>query len=168
MGFAYANALVLVLFDGLLFVVLTITGLRKMIFEAIPKPVKAAISAGIGLFIAFLGLQNAGIVVDSGDTLVDMHSFNIVFNKTTWAELMPIIVAILAILMIAVMYKRKLKGAICAVLRSDRCFDPRMCDGCGIGLRRYFDDQRRKGYRLGRSVNGGSRILDDGNDAVYL
>lgn len=112
LGFSYANALVLVLFDGLLFIGLTVTGLRKTIFEAIPKPVKAAISAGIGLFIAFLGMQNAGIVVNSDSTLVDLHSFNIVFGNATWAELMPVIVTILAVLLIAILYKRKVKGAV--------------------------------------------------------
>ena len=52
-GLSYANALVLVLVDGIIFVLLTVTGLRKMIFDAIPAAVKTAISAGIGLFIAF-------------------------------------------------------------------------------------------------------------------
>ena len=58
-GFTYANALVLVLADGLVFILLTVTGLRKRIFLAIPESVRTAISVGIGLFIAFLGLQNS-------------------------------------------------------------------------------------------------------------
>ena len=53
LGFSYANALVFVLIDGLIFIMLTATGLRKIIFDAIPPVVKAAIPAGIGLFIAF-------------------------------------------------------------------------------------------------------------------
>ena len=61
-GFTYANALVFVLVDGLIFILLTITGLRKKIFTAIPDAVRKAIPAGIGLFIAFLGLQNVGLV----------------------------------------------------------------------------------------------------------
>lgn len=112
LGFSYANALVLVLFDGLLFVILTVTGLRSIIFNAIPKPVKAAISAGIGLFIAFLGMQNAGIVVNNDSTLVDLHSFNLFFGNTTWPELMPIIVAILAVFLISILSKLKVKGAV--------------------------------------------------------
>lgn len=112
LGFSYANALVLVLFDGLLFILLTVTGLRKIIFNAIPKAVKGAIAAGIGLFIAFLGLQNAGIVVDDAATLVNLHSFNIFFGGTVWPELMPILVTILAVLAIAIMSKRKVKGAV--------------------------------------------------------
>ena len=63
LGFSYANALVFVLIDGLIFVLLTATGLRKIIFEAIPPVVKTAIPAGIGLFIAFLGLQDAKLVI---------------------------------------------------------------------------------------------------------
>ncbi len=59
MGFTYANALVMVLVDGIVFLLLTVTGLRRLIFDAIPKAVKAAIAPGIGLFIAFLGLQNS-------------------------------------------------------------------------------------------------------------
>ncbi len=112
LGFSYANALVLVLFDGLLFIVLTVTGLRKMIFEAIPKAVKAAISAGIGLFIAFLGMQNAGLVVDDGATLVNLHSFNIFLGGVTWAEIMPILVTIFAVFIIAILSKRKVKGSV--------------------------------------------------------
>ena len=112
LGFSYANALVLVLFDGLLFVVLTVTGLRRTIFDAIPKPVKAAISAGIGLFIAFLGMQNAGIVINNDSTLVDLHSFNLFFGNATWPELMPVIVAILAVFIIAILSKLKVKGAV--------------------------------------------------------
>lgn len=73
MGFTYANALVMVLVDGIVFLLLTVTGLRRLIFDAIPKAVKAAIAPGIGLFIAFLGLQNSGIVVNSDSTLVDLH-----------------------------------------------------------------------------------------------
>ena len=68
LGLSYANALVLVLFDGIIFVLLTVTGLRKIIFDSIPHEVKVAISAGIGLFIAFIGLQNAGIVVNDSST----------------------------------------------------------------------------------------------------
>ena len=58
-GLTYANVLVLVLVDGIIFIILTVTGLREKIFEAIPDHVRVAIPAGIGLFIAFIGLQNA-------------------------------------------------------------------------------------------------------------
>lgn len=110
-GLSYANALVLILLEGILFIVLTVTGLRKMLFEAIPDSVKKAIPAGIGLFIAFLGLQNAGIVVNSDATLVNLVSLN-VLNGVTWAQIMPIIVTIVGVLFIAILSKRNVKGAV--------------------------------------------------------
>lgn len=110
-GLTYANALVLIFFEGILFILLTITGLRKMLFDAIPDAVKKAIPAGIGLFIAFLGLQNAGIVVNSDATLVNLVSFN-VLNGVTWAQIMPIIVTIFGVLAIAILSKRNVKGAV--------------------------------------------------------
>ena len=110
-GLSYANALVLILLEGILFILLTVTGLRKMLFDAIPDSVKKAIPAGIGLFIAFLGLQNAGIVVNSDATLVNLVSLN-VLNGVTWAQIMPIIVTIVGVLFIAILSKRNVKGAV--------------------------------------------------------
>ncbi len=111
LGFTYANALVFVLLDGLIFVILTVTGLRKIIFEAIPSAVKAAIPAGIGLFIAFLGLQDAKLVIPDASTGVTFASFNL-FNGTTWDKVMPLIVAVISILLIAVLSHKKVKGSI--------------------------------------------------------
>ncbi len=111
LGFSYANALLFVLADGLLFVILTTTGLRRLIFEAIPQTVKSAISAGIGLFIAFLGLQNAGIVVNDTSTCVGLASFNLL-GGATWASIMPRLVTIGAVIAIAIMSKKNVKGAI--------------------------------------------------------
>ncbi len=109
-GMSYANALVLVLFDGLLFIVLTITGLRKLIFQAIPLVVRAAIPAGIGLFIAFLGLQNVGIVAKDVSTGVTLASFNLL--KQSWGSIMPMVVTVLALIAITVMAKRNIKGSV--------------------------------------------------------
>ena len=111
-GLSYANALVLVLFDGIIFVLLTVTGLRKVIFDAIPAAVKMSISAGIGIFIAFLGLQNAGIVVDDGATLVNLRSFNLLGGNVTWADIFPALVTLLAVFAIGIMAKKKVKGAV--------------------------------------------------------
>lgn len=111
LGFTYANVLVFVLLDGLIFVILTVTGLRKIIFEAIPSAVKAAIPAGIGLFIAFLGLQDAKLVIPDASTGVTLASFNL-FNGTTWDKVMPLIVAVISILLIAVLSHKKVKGSI--------------------------------------------------------
>ena len=111
-GLSYANALVLVLVDGIVFVLLTVTGLRKMIFDAIPAAVKTAISAGIGLFIAFIGLQNAGIVMDDGATLVNLASFNVFSGAATWASIFPMLLTIIAVFAIGAMSKKKVKGAV--------------------------------------------------------
>lgn len=112
MGFSYANALVFILADGLLFILLTATGLRKLIFNAIPPVVKKAIPAGIGLFIAFLGLQNAGIVVNNDSTLVGLHSFNVLSADFSWAAVMPILVTFLSVIAIAVLSSKKVRGAV--------------------------------------------------------
>ena len=111
-GLSYANALVLVLFDGIIFVLLTVTGLRKIIFDAIPAAVKMSISAGIGIFIAFLGLQIAGIVVDNGATLVNLRSFNLLGGNVTWADIFPALVTLLGLFAIGIMAKKKVKGAV--------------------------------------------------------
>ena len=111
-GLTYANALVLVLFDGIVFIILTTTGLRTKIFKAIPDSVRMAIPAGIGLFIAYIGLQNAGLIVSSESTASALASFNLFNGTATWADIMPLIVTILALLAIAVMSARKMKGAV--------------------------------------------------------
>ena len=111
-GLTYANALLLVLFDGLLFIALTLTGVRKKIFDAIPASVRMAIPAGIGLFIAFLGLQNAGIVVKSDSTSDTRVSFNVFNGTATWATIMPLLVTIFTLIAIAALSARKIKGAV--------------------------------------------------------
>lgn len=111
-GLTYANALVLVLFDGILFIALTLTGVRKKIFDAIPASVRMAIPAGIGLFIAFLGLQKAGIVVLDSSTCVTLASFNMLNGSATWTSVMPMLVTIFALIIIAALSARKVKGAV--------------------------------------------------------
>ena len=109
-GLTYANALTLVLLDGVIFLLLTVTGLRRRIFDAIPAPVRAAISAGIGLFIAFMGLQNVGFVVSDAATCVTLGSFNLL--RTSWAQIMPVAVMVAAVLLIAVLSVRQVRGAV--------------------------------------------------------
>lgn len=111
MGFTYANALVFVLIDGLVFLLLTLTGLRRQIFEAIPRTIRIAIPAGIGLFIAFLGFQDAGLIVSNESTCVSLSSFNLLGGRT-WADIMPMLVTVIAIFIIAILSKRNVKGAI--------------------------------------------------------
>jgi AGZA family xanthine/uracil permease-like MFS transporter len=72
MGYSWQFALTAVLIEGVIFILLTIFNVREAIVNAIPKSVRLAISAGIGLFIAFIGLQNAGIVVNNEATLLSL------------------------------------------------------------------------------------------------
>ena len=72
MGYTWQFALTAVFIEGIIFIILTLTKVRQWIVDAIPLPLKHAIGAGIGLFIAFIGLQNAGIVVNSDSTLVTL------------------------------------------------------------------------------------------------
>lgn len=120
-GLTYANCMMFTLVEGAIFIVLTVTGLRKKIFDAIPKSVRLAIPVGIGLFIAFIGLQNAGVIVGDGSTLVKFTSFNVLDKNNLFAYvdssnvvrgILPALVGILGVLGIAVMSKKNVKGAI--------------------------------------------------------
>ena len=110
-GMTYANALVFILLDGVVFILLTVTGLRKKIFKAIPDAVKVAIPAGIGLFIAFIGLQNAGIVVADSATKVKLVSLNFLASAT-YASVFPILVTFAGLIAITVLAKLKVKGSV--------------------------------------------------------
>ena len=74
MGYSWQFALTAVLLEGLLFIILTLTKVRSWLLNAIPGTLKKAIGAGIGLFIAFIGMQNAGIIVNNDATLVSLGS----------------------------------------------------------------------------------------------
>ncbi|MBQ8291815.1 MAG: NCS2 family permease [Clostridia bacterium] len=111
-GFTYANALVFILIDGIVFIALTVTGLREKIFKAIPEDVKKAIPVGIGLFIAFLGAQNAGLVVADASTGVTMGSMNLLSKTTTWFQIIPLICVILGVIAIATLSKKNVKGSV--------------------------------------------------------
>jgi len=109
-GLSYANALVLILAEGLVFILLTVTGLRKKIFESLPTAVRIGIPAGIGLFIALLGLQNANIVVPNESTCVDLASFNLLNNS--WGDIMPMVVTLCTLLAIVIMSHKNVRGAV--------------------------------------------------------
>lgn len=72
MGYSWQFALTAILLEGLIFVILTLTKVRNMIVDAIPATLKRAIGAGIGIYIAFIGLKNAGVIVDNSATLVSI------------------------------------------------------------------------------------------------
>ena len=104
----YQAGLVIVLLSGLVFLVLSATGAREMLAKAMPECIKKSIPAGIGLFIAFLGFQNVGIIQDNQYTLVQF----VKINGAKWADIAPAIIALLGFIMIVVLTKLNVKGAV--------------------------------------------------------
>ncbi len=102
MGIAWEQALAAVFISGVFFLILAISGIRETIINAIPQSLKYAVAAGIGLFIAFIGLKNAGIIVNNDATLVGLGSFS---NSSTLLALFGIVITI-------VLLARKIKGAV--------------------------------------------------------
>ncbi len=111
-GLTYANSMVFVLLDGVIFLLLTVTGLRSKIFEAIPNAVRYAIPVGIGLFIAYIGLQGAGVIVANDSTLTGFVSFDVLTDGFEFADIIGPLVLIIGIIAIAVMSKKNVKGAV--------------------------------------------------------
>lgn len=112
MGYSWQMALTAVFVEGLIFIVLSLTNVREAIFNAIPGTLKIAVSVGIGLFITFIGLQNAHIVVD-GSTLVTVFSFkSSLANGTFNSEGITVLLALIGILITAILMLRNVKGAI--------------------------------------------------------
>lgn len=107
MGYSWQVALLAVFVEGIIFVIMSLTNVREAIFNAIPLPLKRAVSVGIGLFIAFIGLQNAGLCV-GGATLVSITDFTANFNSKGIAA----VLAIIGILITAVLHIKKVKGSI--------------------------------------------------------
>mgnify|MGYP002991453786 CR=1 FL=1 len=112
MGYTWQQGLAIVLLSGILFFIVAVSPLRSKIIASIPGFLKNAISAGIGLFIAFIGLQNAGIVVNDSSTCVNLHSFNVFTGEQTWATIFPMLVTLLAVFAIGAMSKKKVRGAV--------------------------------------------------------
>ena len=106
-GYSWQVALLAVFIEGLIFIVLSLTNVREAIFNAIPLTLKRGVSVGIGLFIAFIGLQNAGLSVDSS-TLVTITSFTENFHTSGICALL----ALVGLFLMAVFYIHNFKGAI--------------------------------------------------------
>ena len=112
MGYTWQMALAAVFIEGILFIVLSLTNVREAIFNAIPMTLKHAVSAGIGLFIAFIGLQNAKIVVDSS-TLVSMYSFkSSIANGLFRTEGITVLLALIGLLITGILVIKNVKGNI--------------------------------------------------------
>ncbi len=111
-GYGYSQTLGIVLISGILFIAITAFGLREAIVDAIPANVKTAISAGIGLFLAFLGLKTAGIVVDNPATFVSLVDFSQIKTAEGRPAVMGALVAIIGLFLIAALFKMNIKGSI--------------------------------------------------------
>ena len=106
-GYSWQVALLAVFVEGIIFIGLSLTNVREAIFNAIPLNLKRGVSVGIGLFIAFIGLQNAGLCVDSS-TLVTITSFTENFSTHGICALL----ALVGLFITAVLYIHNVKGAI--------------------------------------------------------
>ena len=108
MGYSWQIALFAVFVEGLIFIVLSLTNIREAIFNAIPLQLKKGVSVGIGLFVAFIGLQGANIVANSDSTLVTVVDFRTDFSTVGIGALL----AIIGTFIIAILYAKKVKGSI--------------------------------------------------------
>ena len=108
MGYSWQFALFAVFLEGLVFIVLSLTNVREAIFNAIPLQLKKGISVGIGLFIAFIGLQNANLVVADGTTKVTIVNFAENFNTIGIGALL----AVVGTLITVILSVKKVNGAI--------------------------------------------------------
>lgn len=106
-GYSWQTALLAVFIEGVVFIVLSLTKVREAIFVCIPLALKKAVSVGIGLFICFIGLQNAGLAVDSA-TLVTLVNFKESFHTTGICALL----AVIGLLAMAILYIKKVPGSI--------------------------------------------------------
>ncbi len=108
MGYSWQIALLAVFVEGLIFIVLSVTNVREAIFNAIPIQLKKGVSVGIGLFVAFIGFQNAGVVVNSDSTLVTVVDFTSNFHTTGICA----ILAVVGTFIIAILHIKGVKGSI--------------------------------------------------------
>ncbi len=107
-GLDWRVALLAVFCEGIIFIVLSITNVREAIFNAIPATLKLAVSGGIGLFITFIGLQDAKLVVNDDSTLLTYQKFHENFHSVGIGA----VLALIGVIIIAIMLIKNVKGAI--------------------------------------------------------
>ncbi len=107
-GYSWQVALFAVFIEGIIFIILSLTKVREAIFDSIPLPLKKAVSVGIGLYIAFIGLQNAGLSVGNSSTLVSIVSFTDNFKTSGICALL----AVVGVFITAILYIKNVKGSI--------------------------------------------------------
>ena len=107
-GYPWQVALLAVFVEGIVFIVMSLTNVREAIFNAIPLCLKHAVSVGIGLYIAFIGLKSAGVIVDNTSTLVGLVNFRTDFSTAGISALL----ALIGTFITAVLYIRNVRGSI--------------------------------------------------------
>ena len=113
MRYTWQQALAAVFVEGIIFILLSLTNVREAIFNSIPMNLKHAVSVGIGLFIAFIGLQNAKIVVGNDSTLVSIFSFkSSVAEGTFSSQGVTVLLALIGVLVTAILLAKNVKGGI--------------------------------------------------------
>ncbi|MCH4020023.1 MAG: NCS2 family permease [Erysipelotrichaceae bacterium] len=111
MGYSWQAALTAVLIEGIIFIILSLTNIREAIFNAIPGPLKVAVSVGIGMFITFIGLQNAHVIVNNDSTLVGLFSFKSALADGTFSsEGITILLMLIGTILIFYLLKKNVKG----------------------------------------------------------
>ena len=108
MGYSWQIALLAVFAEGIIFIVLSLTNVREAIFNAIPKTLKVGVWVGIGLFIAFIGLQGGHLIVNDDSTLVTIVDFTENFHTTGICALLCVI----GLFIIAILHTKNVKGSI--------------------------------------------------------
>ena len=109
MGYSWQLALMAVFVEGIIFIALSLTNVREGIFNAIPMTLKSAVSVGIGLFVAFVGLQNAKLIVNSDSTLVTYQHFK---GETFHSVGVGAILALIGVAITGILLVKKVKGGI--------------------------------------------------------
>ena len=111
----YHSGMVIVFLSGIVFLILSITGAREYIAKAMPDCLKKSIPAGIGLFIAFIGFKNAGLITANQWTFVQFVDINGMIDLgglAAWRAMVPAIIAFVGFILIAILSKRNVKGAV--------------------------------------------------------
>lgn len=109
MGYHWTIALAAVFVEGIIFIILSVTNVREAIFNAIPMTLKSAVSVGIGLFVAFIGLQDAKLIVNSNSTLVTYQTFK---GETFHSVGVGAILALVGVFITAILLIKNVKGGI--------------------------------------------------------
>ena len=128
MGYHWTIALAAVFVEGIIFIILSVTNVREAIFNAIPMTLKSAVSVGIGLFVAFIGLQDAKLIVNSNSTLVTYQTFK---GETFHSVGVGAILALVGVFITAILLIKNVKGGILIGIIATWVLGM-ICEACGI------------------------------------